>query len=147
MSDIQTMEDLLYDSVASPRFDARLFGILAALALALTLVGIYAVVSYAIRHRTREFGVRIALGAESGDILQLVLKRGVVTVLAGVVIGLAGALSLTRFLHSLLFDVSPLDPATYAGVAAMLVAVSLLACYIPARRATKVDPMVALRYE
>jgi predicted permease len=147
VSDIQTIDQLLYDSVASPRFDARLFGILAALALVLTLVGIYGVVSYAISQRTREFGVRIALGAESGDILQLVLKRGVVTVLAGVVIGLAGAFSLTRFLQSLLFEVSPLDPTTYVGVTAMLVAVSLLACYIPARRATKVDPMVALRYE
>jgi putative ABC transport system permease protein len=91
--------------------------------------------------------VRIALDAESGDILQLVLKRGVVTVFAGVAIGLAGALNLTRLLHSLLFEVSPLDPATCVGVTAMLVAVSVLACYIPARRATKVDPIVALRYE
>jgi ABC-type antimicrobial peptide transport system permease subunit len=121
--------------------------VFASIALLLAAIGIYGVVSYATTQRTREFGVRMALGAESGDVLWLVVRHGVRLALAGVVIGLAGAFGLVRFLRSLLYNTSPYDPATLFGVAAFLAAVTLLACWLPARRATRVDPIIALRYE
>jgi len=111
------------------------------------MAGIYGVMAYAVTRRTGEFGIRIALGASGGSILRLVLRQGILTALVGVAIGLAGALALTRTLSSLLFGLTATDPATFAAVVLLLVSVVLLACFIPARRAAKVDPMVALRYE
>ena len=113
----------------------------------LAMLGIYGVTAYYVTQRTREIGVRIALGARLRDVLKLVLVRGVVLALAGIVIGMAGAFALTRYLTTLLFNVPPIDWLTYIIVAAVLVIVALLACAIPARRAAKVDPLVALRYE
>lgn len=142
-----TMEQLVSNSVAQPRFYTFLLGAFAALAMALAAIGIYGVLAYSVTQRTREIGVRLALGAGQGTVLRLVLKQGMILALVGTVLGLAGAWGLTRLMTTLLFEVSVTDPVTYASVAALLVLVALLACWIPARRATKVDPMVALRCE
>ncbi len=145
----QTMEEVIADSLGARRFAMTLFGAFAALALLLASVGIYGVISYAVDQRTHEIGVRMALGARQADVLRSVLFDGARMTLAGVALGFIAALGLTRLLarYSLLFGVSPSDPLTFAGVAALLTLVALAACYLPARRATKVDPMVALRYE
>jgi cell division protein FtsX len=129
------------------RSSAWLVGGFAALAFLLSVVGLYGVVAYSVSQRTREIGIRLALGASSGAILRWVFKQGMKLALLGTVVGLVGAFALTRLLRGLLFGVSSADPLTYAGLAALLAAVALLACYIPARRATRVDPMVALRHE
>jgi predicted permease len=146
---VATMESIISNSPATfmRRYPAYLLGIFAGVALLLAVVGIYGVISYSVTQRTHEIAIRMALGAQRGDIMKMILKQGMLLAAIGVSIGLAGALALTRLLSSLLFDTSASDPATYAGVAALLLLVALLACYIPSRRATKVDPMVALRYE
>jgi putative ABC transport system permease protein len=144
---VVTAEEYVSGSVAPTRFDLTLLGAFAAVALVLTAVGLYGVISFAVSQSTHEIGIRVALGAPGGDVLRLVMKQGMTLVLAGIVLGLAAAYGGTRVMASLLFGVEATDPATFAGVALLLVAVAALACYVPARRATKVDPTVALRYE
>ncbi len=143
----KTVERYLDGTIAVPRFNTFLLAIFAALAMVLTAVGLYGVISYTVAQRTHEIGIRMALGAQPGDMMRLVVSQGMRLALFGVAVGLVAALGLTRFLSSLLFGVSSTDPLSFAAVVAMLFAVVLLACYIPARRAMRVDPMVALRYE
>jgi putative ABC transport system permease protein len=144
---VKTMQDYLAASVAAPRFNTTLLGIFALVALVLTIVGLYGVMSYSVAQRTNEIGIRMALGAQTRDVLRLIVSQGFKLVLLGLAIGLVGALALMRVLASLLFGVTTKDPLTFATVAVVLAFVALLACYIPARRATKVDPVVSLRYE
>jgi putative ABC transport system permease protein len=141
------IEDLLAESVTVPRFYMLLVLAFAALAITLAAVGLYGLLNYSVTQRTHEIGVRMALGAERGDVLEMILKQGLTLILTGVAIGLAGAWASTHALESLLFQVHPTDAATFGGACLVLIAAGLLAVYIPARRATKVDPMVALRYE
>ena len=143
----QTMSEIISASLAAQRFSMILLGVFAALALVLAGVGIYGVISYAVGQRTHEIGIRMALGAQPLHIVRLILGRGGVLALAGVALGLVSALGLTRLMSSLLYGVRATDPLTFAGVATLLTLVAVAACFIPARRATKVDPMVALRYE
>lgn len=147
ISNIATMDQLISDSVARSRLTAVLLGVFAALAMILACIGIYGVMTYATAQRRNEIGIRMALGAQRGDILRLVLGQGVRLAILGVVIGIACGLALTRLLQSLLFHISASDPLTFAGVAILLTLVVLAACYLPARRAMRVDPMDALRYE
>jgi putative ABC transport system permease protein len=144
---VATMDELLADSLSRTRFTMLLLGIFSAVALILAAVGIYGLIAYSVTQRTQELGIRIALGAQHRDVLRLVLAEGTRLTLLGVSIGLLAALALSRLLSTLLFAVSATDPLTFAGVAALLAAVALLACLIPARRATRVDPIVALRYQ
>ena len=147
VADLRTMNHFLAESVARARFAATMLGVFAALALALAGVGVYGVMSYAVAQRTHEIGVRVALGAQGRDVLRLVVGQGMALAGAGLAAGLLGAFALTRLLSSLLFEVSATDLATYATLTGFLLLVALLACLVPARRATRVDPMVALRYE
>src|SRR5688572_4720499 len=144
---VRTLEQVRSDSMVPQRLSAFMFGCFALIALLLTAIGIYAVIAYSVVQRTREIGIRMALGAQSRDVLQMVVRNGMSLALVGVAIGLAGALALSRLMSSLLFGVKPTDILTFTGVSIGLIAVALLASYIPARRATKVDPLVALRYE
>src|SRR5262249_2355019 len=129
------------------RFNALLLGVFGTLALVLAAIGIFGVMSYAVAQRTREIGIRMALGAQPSDVVELVTREGMLPALMGVVIGLGGAFVLTRFIATMLFGIQRTDPLTFAGMALLLITVALAACYVPARRAARVDPIVALRNE
>jgi ABC-type antimicrobial peptide transport system permease subunit len=144
---VQTMEERVADVTSRSRFIAVLLGLFAGLALLLAGIGIYGVLAYTVSARTREIGVRMALGAQSGDVLKLILAEGLKLSFIGVVVGLAAALALTRWMESLLFGVRPTDPVTFSLIAVVLLCVTLVACWIPSRRATKVDPLIALKCE
>jgi putative ABC transport system permease protein len=144
---IRTMSAIYDDATGQPRFQAALLGLFAVVALVLAAVGIYGVMSYLVTEREREIGIRMALGAEAGDVLKLVVGQGMKLAIVGVLIGLGGALALTRLMQTLLFGVNPTDPPTFIAITLLLTVVALLACWLPARRAAKVDPMIALRYE
>jgi putative ABC transport system permease protein len=147
LANFRTMTSLIDNAVARPRFSALLLGLFAATALVLTAIGLYGVVAYTAAQRTREIGIRIALGASAGSVLGLVVRQGMMPALIGLVAGAGGALALTRVLANQLYEVRATDPVTFAGVAVLLVVVALAACYLPARRAAKINPMIALRYE
>jgi predicted permease len=147
LENVVTMSQRVSNSIAQPRFYAVMLGAFAFVALTLSAVGVYGVMSYAVSQRTREIGIRMALGAGRGDVLGLVAGQGLAFTTAGVAVGLAGEFALTRYLESMLFGLSPFDPPTVGVLTLLLAAVAALASYIPARRATCVDPMVALRYE
>jgi len=144
---VRTMEDIVAQSIAPRRFSMMLLGIFAIVALALASIGIYGMMSYAVAQRTREIGLRMTLGAQSGNVLRLVIGHGMKLALVGVALGLVASLALTRTMKTLLFGVSATDPLTFISIALLLAVVALLACWVPARRAAKVDPIVALRYE
>jgi ABC-type antimicrobial peptide transport system permease subunit len=144
---VLTVDEYLSRSVASTRFNMTLLAAFAAVALIMTAVGLYGVISFSVSQSTREIGIRVALGARAGHALRLVMGRGMMLTLMGLVLGLTAAWGLTRVMSGLLFGVGATDPATFAGVALLLAGVAALACYVPARRATKVDPIVALRSE
>jgi putative ABC transport system permease protein len=145
--EIRPMERLVADSVARQRFSMTLIALFAGLALALAVVGIFSVMSFLVAQRTHEFGIRLALGAQTRDILGLVLRQGMSLVVIGVVTGVAISIAVTRVMASMLYGVGVRDPLTVAAVSFLLSLVALIACIVPARRATKVDPIVALRYE
>jgi ABC-type antimicrobial peptide transport system permease subunit len=144
---VMTMEQRLANTTTSRRLNAALLGSFAGVALLLAVVGIYGVMSYAVTQRRREIGVRMALGAQRKDVLGIIIRHGLRLTLAGVVIGLGAALALTRYLSSLLYSVTTTDPLTYGVLSVLLLGVALLACCVPARRATQVDPIEALRHE
>jgi len=146
-ANIQRLEETVSESVNQPRFTATLLGLFAAVALLLAAVGIYGVMAYSVAQRTQEIGIRMALGAHPGHIVTMVLRQGMGETALGVTAGLAAALALTGAIEKLLFKIEPTDPLTFAGVVAVLASSAFAACWIPARRATRVDPMVALRYE
>jgi putative ABC transport system permease protein len=144
---VRPFEDFVADSVTPRRFNLLLLGSFAGLAVVLAVVGIYGAMSYAVAQRTREVGIRLALGAQGRDVLKLVVGAGMKVIVIGIGIGLFGAFALTQWMKSLLFAVSPTDPLTFVVVSLLLIVIAFLACWLPARRATKVDPLVALRYE
>jgi putative ABC transport system permease protein len=145
--DIKPFDEYISDSVAQPRFNSALLGAFAGVALLLTAIGLYGVMAYSVTQRTQEIGIRMALGARPSDALRLIIGQGMTLVFIGVALGLGGAFAATRLIRGLLFDIGPTDPLTFASVAALITLIALLACYIPARRATKVAPMIALRCE
>jgi putative ABC transport system permease protein len=147
LTSVKTMAEVIGTTTAPRRFSASLLGVFAILALLLATLGIYSVISYSITLRTQEIGIRMALGARQPAILMMVLRKGMLLTLFGTALGMAGAFVLTRWMASMLFGVSASDPATYALVVFVSLGAALLACSIPARRATRVDPLVALRYE
>ncbi|HEX7772806.1 MAG TPA: FtsX-like permease family protein, partial [Pyrinomonadaceae bacterium] len=147
VSDVRTMNQVMSEWVSRSRFNTLLLGLFAGLATLLSAVGIFGVMNYSVALRTRELGLRLAVGAQPRQVLLLVLKQGLLLTIVGVVLGLAAALALTRLLSGLLFGVGAVDVTTFASISLLLVVVSLLACYLPARRAMRIDPLAALRYE
>jgi putative ABC transport system permease protein len=147
MASVATMEKLLSDSLSRSRFTMLVLGVFAAIALLLAAVGIYGVIAYSVTQRTQEIGIRLALGAQRQDVLRLVLGQGTRLTLLGVGLGIVAALIFTRLMAILLFSISAADPLTFTVVSLLLFGVALLACYLPARRAMRVDPLIALRYE
>jgi putative ABC transport system permease protein len=147
LTSVRTVDELLDRTLSEAKFTLLLFGLFGALALLLAAIGIYGVIATAVTQRTHEIGLRMALGAQKRDVLRLVIGQGMMPVLIGIAVGLLSAVALTRLMSTLLFGVSTTDPITLAAITSLLTAVALLACYLPARRATKVDPLVALRYE
>jgi putative ABC transport system permease protein len=147
VSEIRSMEDWMSASLARQRFNMLLLGLFAGLAMLLAAVGIYGMMAYRVSQRTNEIGIHMALGAQRTDVLRFILADGAKLALGGIAVGVLGAAAVTRVMASLLFEVTPTDPATFVVTTFLLAAVALAACYIPARRATRVDPMVALRYE
>lgn len=143
----ETFSQIYSAALGSRKFNVVLVGFFGIMALLLAAIGVFGVMAYSVSRRTREIGVRVALGARSRDVLGMILGQGLRTILIGIAIGLAGSLLLTRTLQSMLFGVTATDPLTFAGVILILVMTALLACYLPARRAAKIDPMAALRYE
>jgi putative ABC transport system permease protein len=147
VSNVASLQQIVANAVWQPRFNLIVIGLFAALALALAAVGIYGVIAYAVKQRTQEIGIRMTLGAQRSDVLRLVVGHGMKLTLAGITIGLGGALALAQVLAKLLFQVKPTDPLTLLSVVVVLTVVAFLACYLPARRASRIDPMVALRQE
>jgi putative ABC transport system permease protein len=147
ISGVQTMTEVIAESVAEPRFRTLLLGVFAAVGLTLTLVGVYGVISYGVSQRTREIGIRVALGAQPGSVLRLVLGGGIRLAVIGAAAGIAGSLALARVFKSLLFDIKPTDPVTLVSAALLMLVVALAASYVPARRATRVNPIDALRQD
>jgi putative ABC transport system permease protein len=147
VSSVKTMDHVVSESITQPRFNLFLLGLFSTVAMLLSAAGIYGVTAYAVTQRTHELGIRIALGAQVSDVLKMILGQGMAVIGIGVVLGLAAAFALVRLLRSLLFGVGENDPLTFVAITLGLLLVALIACYIPARRATKVDPLVALRYE
>ena len=147
MTNVRTVDELISRSLSATKFSVWLLSLFAGVAFLLAGIGVYGVMSYAVTQRTREIGVRIALGAQTRDVLRMIVEQGAKTALAGIALGLGASFALTRLLATLLFGVSIYDPLTYIAIAMSLFTVALIACYLPARRASKIDPMNALRQE
>jgi len=147
VSDLRTMETVFSDSVSQPRFQLVLLLVFAGIAVTLAVIGVYGVVSHSVSQRTQEIGIRVAMGARAADVARMVLREAVILSGIAVAIGLAGTVALTRLLRSLLFGITPTDPATLAVVSAAILGVAMVSAFVPARRAMRVDPIIALRYE